>query len=158
MTDHDNENENQPTRRAAIHWGLWTILGIMAASAAWPVYELVTRRGKKKKLAFYRAAALDELPEVGMKKAELNLRGGERPDTRVFIMRDASGALTVFSATCTHLSCLINYNRLKDEFVCPCHGGVFDKDGNVVSGPPPRPLERLPVKVEGGDVMVGFYV
>ncbi|MBI5696322.1 MAG: Rieske (2Fe-2S) protein [Nitrospirae bacterium] len=158
MTDHDNDNENQPTRRAAMRWGLWTILGIMAASAAWPVYELVSRRGKKKKQAFYRAAALDELPEVGMKKAELNLRGGERPDTRVFIRRDANGTLTVFSATCTHLSCLINYSRLKDEFICPCHGGVFDHDGNVVSGPPPRPLDRLPVKVEGGDVMVGFYV
>ena len=38
----------------------------------------------------------------------------------------------------------------KDQFFCPCHGGVFDSAGNVVAGPPPEPIEKLPVKVEDG--------
>jgi Rieske Fe-S protein len=39
-------------------------------------------------------------------------------------------------------------------FYCPCHNGVFAKDGTVVSGPPPRPLDRFEVKIEDGILYV----
>jgi Rieske Fe-S protein len=42
----------------------------------------------------------------------------------------------------------------QEEFFCPCHNGVFDKDGNVVSGPPPRPLDRFEVKVEDDQLFI----
>ena len=98
------------------------------------------------------------MPEVGIARAELTLRGGDRPDTRVFIKIGVDGGITAFSAVCRHLGCLVDYNRLKGEFICPCHGGRYDQDGRVVAGPPPGPLNRLPVRVEGGKVLVGFYV
>jgi len=41
----------------------------------------------------------------------------------------------------------VRWNAPKKQFLCPCHGGVYDRDGRVVSGPPPRPLERLNVRV-----------
>jgi cytochrome b6-f complex iron-sulfur subunit len=61
----------------------------------------------------------------------------------------------VFSATCSHLGCLVNYHKDKQEFVCPCHGGRYDLTGKNIAGPPPAPLTRFPVKKQGGMIMVG---
>jgi Rieske Fe-S protein len=51
------------------------------------------------------------------------------------------------SATCTHLGCRVNWNAETMRFHCPCHGGVYDRNGRVVAGPPPAPLERVNVRV-----------
>jgi len=58
---------------------------------------------------------------------------------------------TVWNARCTHLGCLIYWDDKDRKLKSPCHGGVFDPvDGRVLAGPPPRPLDTLPVKVEDG--------
>jgi len=158
--DKDIQGSGQgPTRRSVLAWGLWAILGVITAAAAWPVVELASkRRGRAKKLVYYPAVALDDMPEAGMVKAELTLRGGKRPDTRVFIRRDPDGTLTALSAICTHLGCLVSFNRVKGEFICPCHGGRYDRFGVPVAGPPPTPLKHLPVRISGDTVEVGFMV
>jgi len=56
----------------------------------------------------------------------------------------------VMSNICTHLGCRVRWIADDDRFYCPCHNGVFAKDGSVVSGPPPRPLDRFDSKVEDG--------
>jgi cytochrome b6-f complex iron-sulfur subunit len=57
------------------------------------------------------------------------------------------------SATCTHsMLCLVEWDARRHQLVCPCHRGVFDLQGNVVSGPPPRPLARREVVVRDGVV------
>ncbi len=144
------------SRRRFAAWGLWAILGVMAASAAWPVVELITRKTAGKKLVFFKALPLSEMPEAGIKKVEFNVRGGDRPDTRVFLRRDADGTLTALSAVCTHLGCIVNWNRFKGEFICPCHAGRYDQTGKVLGGPPTAPLAKLPVKVEGQDIYIGI--
>jgi len=53
----------------------------------------------------------------------------------------------VFDPRCTHLGCPYRWNAEKKLFLCPCHNAVFNVDGRVVSGPPPRPLDRYAVKV-----------
>ena len=53
------------------------------------------------------------------------------------------------SNICTHLGCRVRWVSGQEEFFCPCHDGVFDIDGNVVSGPPPRPLEAFTVNLRG---------
>jgi len=58
------------------------------------------------------------------------------------------------SNICTHLGCRVRWIPEEDGYFCPCHNGVFSKDGNVVSGPPPRPLDRFEVKVEDGVLFV----
>jgi Rieske Fe-S protein len=58
------------------------------------------------------------------------------------------------SNICTHLGCRVRWVAERQEFFCPCHNGVYDKLGNVVSGPPPKPLDRYAVKVEDDQIMV----
>ncbi len=53
-----------------------------------------------------------------------------------------------FKAACTHLSCLVKWLPEKKVFFCPCHTGYFRADGTVLSGPPPRPLYKVPLVVE----------
>ena len=60
----------------------------------------------------------------------------------------------VMSSICTHLGCRVRWIPEDDRFFCPCHEGVFTKDGNVVSGPPPRPLDRFESKVEDGVIFI----
>jgi cytochrome b6-f complex iron-sulfur subunit len=62
--------------------------------------------------------------------------------------------LVAFSAVCTHLGCTVAYFPEDEVFECPCHGGEYDIDGRVLSGPPPKPLTRLNVRVEGGKVIL----
>jgi menaquinol-cytochrome c reductase iron-sulfur subunit len=56
----------------------------------------------------------------------------------------------VYDPHCTHLGCPYRWDSVKRAFICPCHGGTFTKEGQVVSGPPPRPLRRFSSKVENG--------
>ncbi len=51
-------------------------------------------------------------------------------------------------STCSHLGCSVNWDPESGRFRCPCHGGVYDEQGYVLDGPPPRPLTRLEVKIE----------
>lgn len=71
----------------------------------------------------------------------------------VIVVRGRSG-FSAFSASCTHLGCLVTWDSADGDFKCPCHAAVFDKDGKVVSGPPPAPLEEYTVKEIGETVFV----
>ena len=70
------------------------------------------------------------------------------------LIRNPDGALLAFSAVCTHLECTVQYKSDTSQLWCPCHNGIYDLSGNVVSGPPPRPLERLVVNQRGDDIVV----
>ncbi len=70
------------------------------------------------------------------------------------LVRDASGELHGFSAICPHLQCPVQYKADTSQIWCACHNGFYDLAGNVVSGPPPRPLERFKVNVRGEDIVV----
>jgi len=70
------------------------------------------------------------------------------------LIRTPDGELQAFSAVCTHLDCTVQYQSDTSQIWCACHNGFYDLAGNVVSGPPPRPLERLVVNQRGDDVVV----
>jgi len=68
---------------------------------------------------------------------------------------DAEGELRAFSAVCTHLGCIIKWQPTASAvWYCPCHKGTYDRNGHVVSGPPPKPLTRYEVAVRDGKVFV----
>src|SRR5437879_3001001 len=70
--------------------------------------------------------------------------------------RLATNEVTVYSPICTHLGCGYRWDAGEKEFKCPCHGSVFDLNGKVVGGPAPRSLDRLPVKIENGHLLVQY--
>jgi succinate dehydrogenase / fumarate reductase iron-sulfur subunit len=65
-----------------------------------------------------------------------------------------SNDLVVYNSRCTHLGCTVHWDDTKQIFLCACHGGAFDLNGNVKAGPPPRPLDKHNFKVEDGDLFV----
>ena len=71
------------------------------------------------------------------------------------LLRGEEGTVRAFSLVCTHLACTVSWNPEKRNFFCPCHEGLFDAEGRVISGPPPAPLERFKVEVKGDKVVVG---
>ena len=64
---------------------------------------------------------------------------------RLAAYRDDSGELTVLSARCTHMGCLVAFNDAERSWDCPCHGSRFALDGAVIEGPATDPLERVDV-------------
>jgi menaquinol-cytochrome c reductase iron-sulfur subunit len=65
-----------------------------------------------------------------------------------------TGEAIVFSGECTHLGCNFDWSPQEQLFACPCHGGRFDRTGRCVGGPPPRPLDRYPVRTVDGTLYV----
>ena len=71
-----------------------------------------------------------------------------------YVLTENGQDFIAMSNICTHLGCRVRWIPDKDGFYCPCHNGVFAKDGTVLSGPPPRPLDRFESKVEDGVLFV----
>ena len=72
------------------------------------------------------------------------------------VKKAETGELRVYNPLCTHLGCAYHWDRQDRLFKCPCHAGVYDIDGNVISGPPPRPLDTLEYHLEKGDIFVHY--
>jgi menaquinol-cytochrome c reductase iron-sulfur subunit len=73
----------------------------------------------------------------------------------VYVILKPGGALDVFSNICTHLSCRVSWQEDTQFFLCPCHDGRFAKDGAIISGPQPRPLDSFEFRVEeDGTLMI----
>lgn len=62
---------------------------------------------------------------------------------KIVVVRERAGYFYALSAVCTHLGCIINWKSQEGLFRCPCHGSIFDKVGEVLGGPAPRPLRHL---------------
>ncbi len=93
------------------------------------------------------AAKVDELKNNSGKIFKF----GSEP---ALLVRMPDGEFRAFSAVCTHLSCTVQYRADLREIWCACHNGLYDLAGRNVSGPPPRPLARFEVHIQGEDVMV----
>ncbi len=78
-------------------------------------------------------------------------RYGSRPGILVL---GSDGEYHAMSATCTHLSCTVQYRGDVKQIWCACHNGMYDLAGRNVSGPPPRPLELFDVHVQGEEIVV----
>jgi cytochrome b6-f complex iron-sulfur subunit len=93
---------------------------------------------------------LDEL-QLNSTRQFRDLRGKD-----LLLVRTAEREVKAISTTCTHLGCSVYWQQDKNQFYCPCHQGVFDKNGRVISGPPPRPLDSYRVELEGDNVFIYY--
>lgn len=94
------------------------------------------------------AGRLEEVPEAGA--ADVTIVG------RPLIVRRQDDQVRVFSAVCPHLGCLVKWEEANNRFYCPCHIGIFDSNGQPVSGPPTEPLPEFDVRVESDNVYVSL--
>jgi cytochrome b6-f complex iron-sulfur subunit len=72
----------------------------------------------------------------------------------VIINRRGSGFIAL-SRVCTHLGCLVGYDSFNSKLVCPCHAGEFDLEGNVLTGPATKSLQRYPLKISAKQITIG---
>ena len=80
----------------------------------------------------------------------------EEKQAFVWVRQEASapGGYVVFSPVCSHTGCNVAWQDPRRAFVCPCHNGTYDIHGNVIAGPPPRPLQQLPTKIENDTLYI----
>jgi len=133
-------DNNQVSRRGFLRT-------LTMAGAAVAVSPLLTSRPADAGSAFEPVGKLDEFAEGDYKKVTLS-------DGRSAYVTRSGGKVTALSTKCTHKGCDVLWVPSHRSFQCPCHGGLFDAKGAVVSGPPKSPLEELPSKVENGTVYV----
>ena len=72
---------------------------------------------------------------------------------KTFIVRTEGGFLAI-SATCPHLHCIVTWNEALKKFECPCHGAKFNPRGEVLEGPPPRPLDLYKLQIVAGNLVI----
>lgn len=164
MCDHNCENcqnkdAEDPQKRKFLVWSVGAINLAVLAGILTPVAGFIGSPLKKKeKDDWVDVMAESDLAEGETKEARFKTRvkDGYQTVTReyvVFLKRTATGVIA-FDPACTHLGCRIQYQTDKKQYLCPCHGGVFDDDGKVVSGPPPKPLDSHAVREENGRIYV----
>lgn len=71
-----------------------------------------------------------------------------------YVLTENGQEFSVMSNICTHLGCRVRWIPDEENFFCPCHNAVFARNGTVVAGPPPRPLDQFEHKVEDGFIFV----
>ncbi|HMK61869.1 MAG TPA: ubiquinol-cytochrome c reductase iron-sulfur subunit [Dissulfurispiraceae bacterium] len=146
------------TRRAFLANVIKAFFAMLVAAAvavSCYVYPTVSRM---RRLHFVFAVDEDELPKRGVRKVEFKYTVDDNEMlNRAFLVAGDNG-LIAFSPVCTHLGCYINWDNNRKEFLCPCHGGRYDVNGRVIAGPPPKPLNRLPVKIDSGRVYIGVTI
>ena len=86
---------------------------------------------------------------------------GDTGKTTVYIRQGSADldedpeSYIAISTRCAHLGCPVRFVRAAGNFICPCHGGVYDFEGKVIGGPPVRPLDRFQTRVRGGNLEIG---
>lgn len=113
--------------RKQFHGGVWRYL---KENADYPYYLVKDRLGR---------AEADSLEEVRAGEGKIVDFKGQK----IAAYRDETGHMTVCSAVCTHLGCIVRWNAADRTWDCPCHGSRFKINGEVLGGPAEEPLRKL---------------
>src|SRR5262245_19191004 len=159
MTDHQPSDGSMGRRNFLVR----TIIAIQATIGATVAFILgsttLAPSFSRREETWLRAAELDSLPENQPVPVTLRVTRSDGYSqvvdrTVVYLVRTGEQEVRALQSTCTHLGCRTSYDRKSKRILCPCHGGMFDVQGNVVGGPPPAPLPSLTTRIAEGNVMV----
>jgi menaquinol-cytochrome c reductase iron-sulfur subunit len=114
----------------------------------------VTKKENWVKLADLQAIPVGEPVRLNFMQAELDAFIQQTSLHSVWVIRNSETEITAYSPICPHAGCYYNWSAQLRRFACPCHASVFELNGPVVSGPAPRPLDTLPVKIENGSLFL----
>ena len=160
MMNHKRTNTPSGSRRSFFTWLIVAAAGLIGISLAVPLSGYVASPAlKRRERRWVDAGPVSDLPvgEPAQRDLIMTVTDGYMEAAAVkgiWALRRATNEVTVYSPICTHLGCGFRWDGGEKKFKCPCHGSVFDPDGKVVGGPAPRPLDRLPVKIENGRLLV----
>jgi menaquinol-cytochrome c reductase iron-sulfur subunit len=156
-----NTTDDVPARRGFLTGAIYALVSVIGAALGVPaaVY-LFGRRPSSDRSRWVDAGQLQQLP-VGTPH-EITFRRNETDGWKIhsinetaWVLKKSDGELIAFSPWCTHLGCAYRWDAARAQFSCPCHGSFFSKDGDVISGPAPRPLDRYEVKLTGKRIWLG---
>lgn len=149
MSEEQTLDRNQAARRGFLTWLVRGFASLWALGAAWVVLAFVRPRS-----GGIGETTLDAGPADSLAVGDGRLvRHGRQP---LWVVRTGEDAFVGMSAVCTHLRCILDWDAEKRILDCPCHAGSFDLNGNVLSGPAPRPLESYPVERRMGRLIVSL--
>ncbi len=134
-------------RRKFLATCLGGVGAVLAGVVVYPVYRYLAPESARE------SAQRVEFPEKDVPEGEAKFF--EYAGASAVVVHKQGGAVVALSAVCTHLGCIVQWQKDKQEFLCPCHAGRYTADGTVISGPPPRPLPKLPVAVSNGTITIG---
>ena len=150
------------SRRTFFHWVTVAAAAVVGVGLAVPLLgSLISPAFMRRRRVWVDVGPVDELPAGRPTQLDhvTTVRDGWLEATShkaVWAVKQPQGDVTVFSPICTHLGCGYRWDDTEKKFLCPCHGSSFDVNGQVLGGPAPRPLDRLPAKVEGGRLLVMY--
>jgi menaquinol-cytochrome c reductase iron-sulfur subunit len=146
------------TFHLAVIYGAWSAIGtILALPAA--VYLLWPPRAKKE-MGWEDACNLAQLElktpqEIVFRRNRIDGWKIISEKVSAWVVKLSDKEAIAFGPQCPHLGCAYHWVPKNHEFLCPCHTSTFSIDGEVLSGPAPRPLDRYETKVEGGKLLLG---
>lgn len=139
---YDRDEEAQVTRREFCNFLGLTSAALFASSAGFAAKAALDARNQPT----YPASPVQGAREM-QPGTSINFRYPTGADTAILV-RARDGQYYAYGQKCTHLACPVYYDRQDERFECPCHEGGFDvRTGNVLYGPPPRPLDRIDLEV-----------
>lgn len=113
---------------------------------------------REKSLVFIPVMEAHLLPKKYVKRVDYHYeQEGQKYNGRIYIAI-SEGRFIALSPVCTHLGCLVNWDSINKEFICPCHAGRYNQQGLVIEGPPVLPLKRMPIEIREEMVYVGIYL
>ena len=148
------------TRRSWHERLLMFLSGVLGVGLGGPALTyLVDPSEKRSSTGWTDAGPLSDIPEdqpteLRMKRQRTDAWRRETVDATAWVVRQGND-VTAFSPQCTHLGCGYKWIDGDNNFFCPCHDTRFSKDGDVLSGVAPRPLDRYQVRVEDDRLMLG---
>ena len=142
-----NRKEKAVTRRQFLIGSLWAMAGLGLMGAAGKMVTKFLLPLTKTNYVDALAGELSEIP-VGYSKSIRNLAG------QSVVLINQSGTIRGFSASCTHLGCMVSWQKDRKVFHCPCHQGEFDPNGKAIAGPPKLPLTEFETKVVNQKIFV----
>ncbi len=150
MADINKIKTGGKTGRREFFSQLWSILGLVALGELVFFTLNMLKPGKK----FQKENPSSSVKIAGnVEDFAVNSVIADRIN-KYFLIRMADGGFLALSLTCSHLGCTVLWEEEKKQFICPCHSSAFDKTGNVINSPAPRPLDYFPVVINAGKVMV----
>ncbi|HSR19285.1 MAG TPA: ubiquinol-cytochrome c reductase iron-sulfur subunit [Anaerolineales bacterium] len=149
-------SQPSPGRRDFMRAAVFGIGGLITAALGLPAVAYIVGPALKKASDLWiRLGAISkvELDNPTLFKTTVETETGwinTEEEISAYVLTTNGQDFEVLSNVCTHLGCRVRWIAEDDRFYCPCHNAVFARDGSVVSGPPPRPLDRFASKVEDG--------